>query len=51
MFIKHKVRLIKAVYIPISDYKRAAWNKEIPVDSYARAAYTALTRAKSVVHS
>ena len=35
----------KAVYIPLADYKRAAWNKEIPVDSYARAAYTALTRA------
>lgn len=35
----------KSVYIPLVDYKRAAWNKEIPVDSYARAAYTALTRA------
>ena len=35
----------KVVYIPLADYKRAAWNKEIPVDSYARAAYTALTRA------
>ena len=35
----------QSVYIPLSDYRRAAWNREIPVDSYARAVYTALTRA------